>query len=149
MKRFEILIQKINEVAKEALTDWAKEIPSQIEDNLQLCLLIQNPKTKELHLNFNPHLSAILREVHYLNLMQVSDIPEIALKLAEKNETFRKYISNLNSTIAWYNRIRRSTKNVEFDLIKNEIDEIDKRISLGQNSLNWNSDGNSFCTFFE
>ncbi|XP_076261923.1 dynein heavy chain at 93AB isoform X2 [Rhynchophorus ferrugineus] len=139
MKKFDTLTGQICKVSENALTEWEKKIHNQIEDNLDLCLLIRNQKNKELYLNFNPQLSAILREVHYLNLMKVADIPETALKLAEKNEIYRKYNSNLNSTIAWYNKIRRTTKNVEFDLIKKEIGDIDERISLGQNSLNWNS----------
>lgn len=69
------------------------------------------------------------------------DLPEIALKLAERNDVFRKYISNLNSTIAWYNKMRRTTKDVEFNLIENEIAEIDELIIQGQNTLNWNSEG--------
>ena len=69
------------------------------------------------------------------------DLPEIALTLAEKNDVFRKYISNLNSTIAWYNKIRRTTKDVEFNLIQSEIAEIDKLILQGQHTLHWTSDG--------
>lgn len=137
-------MENINEVAQRALSDWAKDLPSQIENSLHLSLLIHNPKSKELYLNFNTYLSAILREVHYLNLMNIAEIPSVALELAKKNEIFRKYISNLNSTIAWYNKIRRTTKAVEFDLIKSEINAIDQLIYFGQNSLNWISNGNYF-----
>jgi dynein heavy chain len=73
--------------------------------------------------------------------MGQQELPDIALTLAERNDVFRKYISNLNSTIAWYNRIRRTTKDVEFNLIESEIAEIDKLIIQGQNTLNWNSEG--------
>lgn len=141
IETFDKITENIRKVSQKALVDWANSIENQIEDNLELCLLIRNQKNKELYLNFKPQLSGILREVHYLKLMNITDIPEKALKLAERNEIFRKYISNLNSTIAWYNKIRRTTKNVEFDLIKNEIGEIDGKICLGQTGLNWNSNG--------
>lgn len=141
MQKFEHLLSQLREIAQQALTNWAENLQSQIENSLKVSILIQNPKSRELHLNFNPHLSAILREVHYLKLMEVPNIPEDALKLAEKNETFRTYLVNLNSTITWYNKIRRTTKPVEFDLIKNEICQIDKMVNLGQNNLNWNSEG--------
>lgn len=141
MQTFEHLLSQLREIAQQALTNWAENLQSQIENSLKVSILIQNPKSRELHLNFNPHLSAILREVHYLKLMEVPNIPEDALKLAEKNETFRTYLVNLNSTITWYNKIRRTTKPVEFDLIKNEICQIDKMVNLGQNNLNWNSEG--------
>lgn len=86
-------------------------------------------------------LSAILREVHYLKLMDHDGIPDVALKMSERNEVFRKYITNLNCTIEWYNKIRRNSRDVEFHLIENEIEDIDKLIAQGQNCLNWNSEG--------
>lgn len=91
-------------------------------------------------------LSAILREVHYLKLMDNEGIPEVALKMSERNEVFRKYITNLNCTIEWYNKIRRNSRDVEFQLIENEIEDIDKLIAQGQNLLNWNSEG-FYCTY--
>lgn len=80
--------------------------------------------------------------MHYLKQIDRGDeIPEVALKMAERNETFRKYIENLNSTIMWYNKIRRTSKDVEFQLIELEIEEIDKLVQQGQTTLCWNSDG--------
>lgn len=149
MQKFEHLLNQLREIGQQALTNWAENLQSQIENSLKVSILIQNPKSRELHLNFNPHLSAILREVHYLKLMKISNIPEDALKLAEKNETFRTYIVNLNSTITWYNKIRRTTKPVEFDLIKNEVCQIDKMVNLGQSNLNWNSEGMNFDLGFK
>lgn len=127
----------------------------------------RNFKTKELYLNFNSEvselehngernysselcfqLSAILREVHYLKLMDHEGIPEVALKMSERNEVFRKYITNLNCTIEWYNKIRRSSREVEFQLIENEIEDIDKLIAQGQNLLNWNSQGTARETIY-
>lgn len=82
-----------------------------------------------------------MREVHYLKLMGYSDIPESALEMLERNEIYRKYIANLNTTINWYNRIRRTSRDVEYSLIQNELDEIDKLVQHGQSSLTWNSGG--------
>ncbi|EFA11309.2 dynein beta chain, ciliary [Tribolium castaneum] len=141
LDRFDHLFKKIDNFNDQVFKEWARVVPQQIETNLKLCLLKRNSKTRELHLNFNSELSAILREIHYLKLMGHEDLPEIAIKLAERNDVFRKYISNLNSTIAWYNKIRRTTKDVEFNLIENEIAEIDELIIQGQNTLNWNSEG--------
>lgn len=50
---------------------------------------------------FVRQLTAILREVHYLNLMEHKDIPEEAIHIYERSETFRKYTSNLNQSIQW------------------------------------------------
>ncbi|KAL1493068.1 hypothetical protein ABEB36_011203 [Hypothenemus hampei] len=128
MNTLENVEKSMIKIAEEVFEIWAQEIPSQIEESLTQCILIQHLKTKELHLNFNPHLTAILREVHYLTI-----------ELSEQGETFRKYISSFNSTISWYNKIRRTAKSVEFDLIRNEITKIDKQIALGQSTLCWKS----------
>lgn len=74
--------------------------------------------------------------------MNKTDIPEAVLALAEKNEKFRQFTTSLNTTVTWYNKIKKSSEKVEFDLIDKELAEIDDLISTGQNSLSWNSNGN-------
>ncbi|KAF5277248.1 hypothetical protein FQR65_LT00356 [Abscondita terminalis] len=141
IKKFEDLTDKLYEFDDDLFKQWANDVPKQINVNLKQCLLKRNVKTKELQLNFNPELSAILREVHYLTLMNHENIPEEAILMCERNDTFRKYIINLDSTIDWYNKIRRTSKDVEFQLIQQEIEEIDKLIIQGQTNLNWDSKG--------
>lgn len=88
-------------------------------------------------------LVAILREVHYLKRDEklLPMIPEMALQIYEKEDTFRQYRINLTITIEWYNKIRKNSQKVEFDLVKEEIQIIDEQIKKGQTALNWNSEG--------
>ncbi|CAH1184540.1 unnamed protein product, partial [Phyllotreta striolata] len=119
---------------------WAEAAPAQIESNLKKNILRRDPRTKELFLNFSLELTAILREVHYLKLMEEPDIPEVVLKLAERNETFQQYTTNVSSTVTWYNKIKRTSKEVEFNLIEKDLVEIDKMITVGEEQLNWESE---------
>lgn len=48
-------------------------------------------------------LSAVLREVKYLNLLQQPDIPSNAESLFAQNETFQKIGDNLGLIVGWYN----------------------------------------------
>lgn len=80
--------------------------------------------------------------------MEEPEIPEVVLKLAEKNETFQQYITNLNSTVTWYNKIKKTSKEVEFNLIETDIAEIDKMITVGEQNLNWESEGNDYFEIF-
>lgn len=73
--------------------------------------------------------------------MEQENIPEIVLKLAERNEVFQQYISNLNATVTWYNKITKISKGVEFDLIEEDVREIDGMIQIGQDKLDWESQG--------
>lgn len=48
---------------------------------------------------------AVLREVKYLNFQQQQDIPNSAEKLFSDNETFRKFVGNLELIVGWYNEV--------------------------------------------
>ncbi|CAG9831722.1 unnamed protein product [Diabrotica balteata] len=138
--RAERFLEIAGQFTKETFISWVEVVPTQIEINLKENLLRRDSRTKELYLNFSPELSAILREVHYLKLMQEPDIPEVVLKLDEKNELYQQYITNLNSTVTWYNKIKKTAKDVEFNLIANEVKDIDKMITVGEENLNWESE---------
>lgn len=48
---------------------------------------------------------AVLREVKYLNFQQQKEIPDSAEKLFSENETFRKFVGNLELIVGWYNEV--------------------------------------------
>lgn len=50
---------------------------------------------------------AVLREVKYLNFQQQKDIPTSAETLFSENETFRKFVGNLELIVGWYNEVSR------------------------------------------
>nr|CAD7441492.1 unnamed protein product [Timema bartmani] len=120
----------------------SNDLACSVVRSLKLPLLLRRASNQELALNFYQEVNllvAILREVHYLRLMDKDNIPEEALKIYERSETFRKYTSNLNQTIQWYNKVRRTSKLVEFELVQEEVDEIDKHVEQAQTALDWNS----------
>ncbi|KAL3274197.1 hypothetical protein HHI36_015613 [Cryptolaemus montrouzieri] len=135
----EIIQSKIRDLQSKLFLEWIQVIPDQIEKNMKESLFKRDIQTKKIRLNFNPQLSAILREVHYLKLIDQDGIPEKALELEEKNETMRKFTEKLNSTITWYNKIRKTTRDVEYNLIATEISNIDSLIDKGQTQFSWNS----------
>lgn len=53
--------------------------------------------------------------------MNKRNIPQAAIAVSEREETFRSHTAKLNQTIEWYNKIRRITAPVEFDLIKDVV----------------------------
>nr|CAI5851783.1 unnamed protein product [Callosobruchus analis] len=125
--RAEKFLDMIKEFNAKMFNEWAAQVPSQIESSLKQCLLEKNSKTNELNMNFNPQL------------MGQEHISEDILKLSEKDETLQKYISVLTSTVTWYNTIKKSSKEVEFDLIEKDILKIDKMVEIGEKDLNWES----------
>lgn len=50
---------------------------------------------------------AVLREVKYLKFQQQQAMPLSAESLFSQNETFRKFVGNLELIVGWYNEVSR------------------------------------------
>lgn len=86
----------------------------------------------------------MLREVKYLENAQnetLESIPESATGIYARNETFHKFLSNLDLTVAWYNKVRETLLDVEFPLVEGQLQEIDGQLQQAETTLNWNSEG--------
>ena len=112
--------------------------------NLERPLLVRDPNTELLNVNFNPQLVALLREVKYLEMQKEEDrvIPEKAAAVFAQNETYRKYLQNLDVTVHLYNSIRETVLDVEYPLIEGQLNDIDVQLERAISELNWTSGGN-------
>ncbi|KAL0281201.1 UNVERIFIED_CONTAM: hypothetical protein PYX00_002260 [Menopon gallinae] len=133
------MIGLLDDLEEKCFNEWASTVEEKCSTNLKKSLLLRRKENFELTVNFDPNLVAILREVHYLKLINKENIPEAALNVSEREDTFRSHTSKLNQTIEWYNKIRRVCAPVEFDLIKDVVKLIDEEVDKGQRELNWNS----------
>jgi dynein heavy chain, axonemal len=103
--RYNNLIERLKRFEKEIFDKWTEKVPQQIETNLKKSLLGRLQDQKIISLNFDPELSAILREVHYLRLMHKENIPQSGIAFSEEQEIYRSYILNLEKSIEWYNNV--------------------------------------------
>ena len=112
--------------------------------NLERPLLVRDPNTELLTVNFNPQLVALLREVKYLEMQKEENraIPEKAAAVFAQNETYRKYLQNLDVTVHLYNNIRETVLDVEYPLIEGQLNDIDVQLERAISELNWTSEGN-------
>lgn len=92
-----------------------------------------------LKVNFDPKVVALLREVRYMDSLQVTP-PEVAAGIYSKSDTFRKFIFQLDHISDMYNGIRTGVLDVEKPLIEGKILAIDAEIERALTSLNWKSD---------
>lgn len=106
--RYNNLIERLKKFEKEIFSKWAEKVPHQIETNLKKALLMRVAGSKTITLNFDPELSAIFREVHYLRLMHKDNIPQSGVAFSEEQEVYRSYILNLEKTVEWYNTVSLS-----------------------------------------
>ncbi|XP_035728185.1 dynein beta chain, ciliary-like [Vespa mandarinia] len=140
IERYERLMNIFSEKEENLFVEWAEAVPKTVDAGLDCNLMIRD-RHSVLRLNFDPDILAILKEVNYLKHMSRSDIPQEALEVSEKAETFRKFRTLLTATIDSYNDTRRSTRSVEHDLIESELAEINSMIFRGEFELCWRSDG--------
>uniref|UniRef100_A0A2I3TJ66 Dynein axonemal heavy chain 17 n=1 Tax=Pan troglodytes TaxID=9598 RepID=A0A2I3TJ66_PANTR len=120
---------------------WVAGVDQDCHFNLGQPLILRDVASNLIHVNFSKALVAVLREVKYLNFQQQKEIPDSAESLFSENETFRKFVGNLELIVGWYNEIKTTVKAVEFLLIKSELEAIDVKLLSAETTLFWNGEG--------
>ena len=100
-----------------------------------------------IRVNFDPALVCLLREVKYFKLLNDTrtetlkfiEIPDSALQIYSKVETFRQQTGNLELIVNTYNNIIATLIDVERPLVQAKLDSIDKVLIKGLKHLNWKS----------
>lgn len=49
--------------------------------------------------------------------------------------------NKVNCTLISYNKLRNNSREIEFQLVQEEIQQIDELVKKGEYFLNWNSEG--------
>ena len=92
---------------------------------------------------------ALLREVKYLNQREPNSdqpIPESTAAVFSQNATYRKYLQNLDVTVALYNKVKETILDVEEPLIEGQLQIIDTQLERAISELNWTSEGTAELT---
>jgi dynein heavy chain len=122
---------------------WNLSISKKMTQSLNRSLILRDEIKGILRVNFGRDLSSILREVRCLKTeFPTRKFPETAAELFERELTFRSYNNSIERTVYSYNRLKTKTKSVEFDLIADELADIDHQLESAEHALNWNSEGN-------
>ena len=118
--------------------------------NLDKPLIVRDPNTLLISVNFDPKLVALLREVKYLEQQNCPDrlIPESTAGVFQQNETYRKYLQNLDVTVVLYNQVRETIMDVEYALIEEQLKDIDQQLEKAISGLTWTSEGEQHTVFF-
>jgi len=88
-------------------------------------------------------LVAVLREVKYLLIRNMEEIPTSAGQLYANNDTLLMYVAHLDLTVAWYNKIRETVLEVEYPIIEAQLTTIDAQLRQAEETLDWQTDGKS------
>ncbi|XP_019398323.1 PREDICTED: dynein heavy chain 17, axonemal [Crocodylus porosus] len=140
-EKYREMIRLLQNYRDQTYKEWIGQVDADCQFNLEQPLLQRDLDSMLLRVNFSKKLVAVLREVKYLNFQQQKDIPESAESLFARNETFRKFVDNLDLIVGWYNKIRLTVLPVELPLIKEELEETDAKLKTAETTLFWSSEG--------
>lgn len=144
LKLFHSIRRNMDQFNQVKIDEWEKGVEENTEDQLKKFLLVREPTELAeegfLRVNFDPILERYLREVKYLQLLDI-EVPERAKKLFEKVDVYRLQTQRLNAIVDMYNNIIATMLPVEKPLMLSRIQKIDKYLQPGLDSLKWNSDG--------
>ncbi|XP_059853521.1 dynein axonemal heavy chain 17 [Delphinus delphis] len=140
-QKYDEMVELLRRYRERIYQQWAAGVDQDCHFNLGQPLIQRDPVTRLIRVNFSKALVAVLREVKYLNFQQQKEIPSSAENLFSQYETFWKFVGNLELIARWYNEIMTTVKDVEFPLIKSELETIDVKLLAAETTLFWNGQG--------
>lgn len=140
-ERHESLCKTLKDFQDTTFQDWKTEVETGGETWLNEFLFADGGELDSIVVNFRPELYGSLKEIRYLKVAGYDDIPELAKMLDKQFLKFRKYMICLDNVAQSYNEILNIASDVELNLLRARIDEIDLMILEGRESLKWADPG--------
>ncbi|KAM6297472.1 dynein axonemal heavy chain 17 [Aegotheles albertisi] len=140
-EKYEEIMGLLQGYREEIFGAWARGAGRDCHFSLEQPLILRDPSSSLLSVNFSKALIAVLREVKYLSFQQQQDIPESAESLFAQNETFQKFVDNLDLIVGWYNQVKQKLLPVERPLVAGELEAVDARLASAEQTLFWHHEG--------
>lgn len=131
------LVAALAEFEHTKIEEWGRHIEHSSQEKLKLPLLrTQRARPNLLSVNFDPALVRLLREVKYFLLLGLR-VPDSALEIYKRAETFRKHTGNLDLIVNMHNAIQMQLLPVERPLMQQYLNRMRQALAPGLKSLNW------------
>jgi dynein heavy chain len=141
-KLYNSMIGAMEEYKDGKFSAWCEEISETSDARLKLPLLRPGPNASGelsfVQVNFDPDLVRLLKEVKYFLLIGV-EVPEHALKIYQRANTFRTQVGSLDIIVSTWNNILRTILDVERPLLAEKLETVEGHLKKGLENLNWNS----------
>ncbi|XP_030631579.1 dynein axonemal heavy chain 9 isoform X2 [Chanos chanos] len=141
VQKYEEILQLLKRYSSKLYDKWTESVGEKSQYNLCQPLILRDPGTRHISVNFNPQLVSVLREVKYLEARQREEIPDMASDIYSNKELLWQYVANLELTASWYNKVITTVLEVEFPLIQGELKYIDTQLKEAEETINWTSQG--------
>jgi len=133
---WEAITGKMTKFEQEHILKWKDSIENTSTENLKKTVLLRDPETETITVNFDKAMVCLLRECKYLLEFGVP-IPDNAQALFSKAQIYQKQICQLQLVCSMYNSIKTSLHPEELPLLSRKIEEIDEMLATGINEVCW------------
>ena len=143
----ELIIRKYKEMIcllisyeEEVFKNWALSADKKTAEGLNRPLLVREGPRGTLKVNFGRDTLAILNEVKNLRKdFPARDVPERARDIFKSFDDFRNYNNSLEQTVNLYNYLKLHIAQQEYNLIDDEVADLDEKLQMAEVTLTWNS----------
>uniref|UniRef100_A0A672ZPD5 Dynein, axonemal, heavy chain 11 n=1 Tax=Sphaeramia orbicularis TaxID=375764 RepID=A0A672ZPD5_9TELE len=135
------MLSLLDQYEDRVYSEWCNGLEEVCLMNLNQPLLTRNPSSGLISVNFNPKLTEILKDVKYIQTLSHISIPAAATTVFEKRDMLTKYVRSLQLLVQWYNKLKQIVLEVEFPLIRAELESIDMLLSRAETDLIWQDPG--------
>uniref|UniRef100_F6PHB9 AAA+ ATPase domain-containing protein n=1 Tax=Ciona intestinalis TaxID=7719 RepID=F6PHB9_CIOIN len=104
----------------------------------QATLLVRHPETKQLHINYDPQVPAMVREALCMNKMDL-EVPEVATNLLRKIDDLKNTKETLETLLGDYDKAKESIPSIFMPLMKQHLHQVDRAIRNGLVFITWSS----------
>lgn len=131
VKLFHSLRKNLDEFNAQKIEEWERGVEENTEDQLCKYLLVREEtefaEEGFIRVNFDPVLVRYLREVKYLQILDIQ-VPDRADSLFSKVDTYRRWTGRLDLIVEMYNNIIATLLPVEKPLMMTRIQSMNKAL---------------------
>ncbi|XP_061866833.1 dynein axonemal heavy chain 17 isoform X5 [Colius striatus] len=140
-EKYKEMMELLQRYREKVYEEWAHGAVQDCHFSLEQPLILRDPESSLLSVNFSKELVAVLREVKYLTFQQQEEIPSSAKSLFAQNETLQKFVDSLDLIVGWYNEVKGKLLPVELSLVSEELTAVDGQLASAEQTLFWNDEG--------
>ncbi|NWI70492.1 DYH17 protein, partial [Todus mexicanus] len=156
--KYKEMMEVLQGYHRKVYEEWVQGAGENCRFTLEQPLILRDPNSSLISVNFNKELVAVLREVKYLNFQQQENIPYNAESLFAQHDTFQKFVDNLDLITGWYNEascrgettqllfhalstVKQTLLPVELPLVSWELNAVDEKLASAETILFWHHEG--------
>ncbi|XP_077110730.1 dynein axonemal heavy chain 9 isoform X2 [Ranitomeya variabilis] len=140
-QKYQEMMALLDQYIEKLYEEWCRTVSEKSQYNLMRPLITRDQGSKLINVNFDPQLVSVLREVKYLQTLNMETIPKEAEDIFSTKESYRQYRANLDLTTTWYNKVISTILEVEFPLVEGQLKDIDVHLKSAEETLNWKAQG--------